>query len=479
MAFNSFDYIVFLCAVFALYWPFRHYRGVRLTLLLLASYVFYAAWNGWYLLLIVLSTTLDYAAGHLIYRYDARPGLRRLFFLISVVTNLSLLGFFKYANFFLDNTEWAIAAFGFQLQLPNLDVLLPIGISFYTFQSLSYTLDIYLRQLEPTRSFRDFFLFVSYFPQLIAGPIVRAKEFLPQLHRPAELDDQALSAGIYRLLRGLVKKMVIADYLAGALVDPVFNAPEVFTSAEAFMALVGFHFQIYCDFSGYTDIALGSARLFGFRLPDNFDQPYKAHTPANYWRRWHMTLSRFAFDYLYRPLGGSKRGTWVTYRNTLITFTVIGFWHGANWNYVLFGVYHAVGVILTRLLTTAVGYWRGVAPRAVEDGWTGKVLAILCTNLYIIFSLPLFRSPDMLTAGQVYAQVFAFEGWELGFRPVALAVLALPVISHYVPPRLEVAMIESFARLRPAYQFASVLAVSFATHELATLAKQSFVYFQF
>jgi D-alanyl-lipoteichoic acid acyltransferase DltB (MBOAT superfamily) len=479
MAFNSLDYSAFLCLVFVLFWQLLRYPTVRTLFLLGASYFFYAAWNGWLVLLIVVSTTIDFACGALIARFADRRALKRTFFLISVVANLAILGFFKYANFFIDNLNHTMEVIGWDPSLVRLDLLLPIGISFYTFQSLSYTLDIYLGKIAPTRSWKSFFLFVAFFPQLVAGPIVRARELLPQLERAPELSRDDLAEGVYLLLRGIIKKMVIADFLAHAIVDPVFSGHTMFSSLETFVALVAFHYQVYCDFSGYTDIALGSARLFGLRLPDNFDTPYLAHTPANFWRRWHMTLSRFAFDYIYKPMGGSKRSELRTWFNLLVTFGVIGFWHGASWTYVLFGLYHAVSLLLTRVVLAAVARARASDRRTVEAGLAGNPIAVLVTNLVIILALPLFRSADVASAVQIYGHLFAFQGASVGFSLPALSFLAAAILLHYVPLRWEKAIVGRFSILSPAYQSAAVLSVAYLVFQMSSLAKRSFVYFQF
>jgi D-alanyl-lipoteichoic acid acyltransferase DltB (MBOAT superfamily) len=479
LAFNSTDYLLFLVVAFALFWPLARLRGVRVLFLLALSYLFYTAWNGALVGLIILSSVVDYACGGLIHRLGHRTRTRKLLLATSVLLNLGLLGFFKYANFFIDNASAALGAFGVAVDVVPLDVILPVGISFYTFQSLSYTIDIYRGALEPARSIKEFFLFVAFFPQLVAGPIVRARELLPQFDAPPRLDRQQLADAFYRLLRGLVKKMIIADYLAATIVDPLFQAPESASGLQTFLALVAFHFQVYCDFSGYTDIAIGSAGLFGFRLPENFATPYAAHTPSSYWQRWHMTLSRFCFDYIYKPLGGSKRGTLRTYFNTLVTFSVIGLWHGANWNYVLFGVYHALGVIGTRMLTAVVARIQKRERRAVEQELAGRLIPILATNLFIIGSLPLFRSPDMATALFVYNKLLTLELAVPVVSSAAMAVLAVAMVSHFVPVAVEERLRAGLATANPVLQTALVFVLGVVVLQMASVAQQSFVYFQF
>jgi alginate O-acetyltransferase complex protein AlgI len=479
MAFNSFDYAFFLGAAFLVFWRLNRLPRAGLVFLLVASYVFYFAWNGWLVLLILLSTGIDYACGHFIHRYRDRLGLKRTFLFVSLVANLALLCFFKYANFLIDNVNAASSLLGLEASLERLQILLPVGISFYTFQSLSYTIDVYQGEIEPARSPRDFFLFVAFFPQLIAGPIVRAKEFFPQLTRPLRLTDKDMGSALYLILRGLVKKMVLADFLARSMVDPVFGSVDLFSSAEVFLSLVAYHFQVYCDFSGYTDIALGSAKLFGFTLPENFDTPYRAHTPANFWRRWHMTLSRFVSDYVYVPLGGSRRGALLSYRNTFVTFALIGFWHGANWNFLLFGLYHAVGVVLTRALMAWQAARSGTSARAAEESLADRVPFVVLTNLFVVFSLPLFRSVDLAMARGVYARVFSLTGWSVGFSFLTLAVLAVAVVAHFVPRDIEQRLLRRFVRLPPVAQGVAASLVVLFAHRIAMLVQRGFVYFQF
>jgi D-alanyl-lipoteichoic acid acyltransferase DltB (MBOAT superfamily) len=479
VAFNSFEYLALLGASFVLFWGLRSRGASRLWILLLASYAFYAAWNGYYLLLIVASTLIDYCAGQLIHDNEHWPAFRKAMLAVSVVSNLAVLGFFKYGQFALDNAVALLAFAGLEIEAPSLRILLPVGISFYTFQSMSYTFDIYLGKIKPVERARDFFLFVAFFPQLVAGPVVRAVELLPQFGKSPRLDRDDFAEGAWRIVRGLLKKMVIADYLAGAVVDPVFNMPHLFGSLELFIALWGFLAEIYCDFSGYTDIALGSARLFGYRLPENFDTPFVAPTPAAFWRRWHMTLTRFAFDYLYVPLGGNRGGEAKTVRNVLITFAIIGLWHGAEWKYVFFGLYHAVGVIGSRYLLKATAALTGRPWQNVESTLSRLVFPVVLSNVFVVFSLPLFRADDLATAWTIYKGVFAFEGFSLGFTPLGLTVLTLASLAHYLPERWEEAGVGKFGKFHPALQGALITVAALGIARAAIIAKKSFIYFQF
>jgi D-alanyl-lipoteichoic acid acyltransferase DltB (MBOAT superfamily) len=297
--FNSLDYILFLGIAVAGFWLLARHAQLRIIFVFVASCLFYMAWHPAYIVLILGSTVVDYIVGLRIHATD-RPRARKRWLILSLVSNLGLLGLFKYFNFASQATADVLGLFfGIEIASPPfLDVLLPVGISFYTFQTLSYTIDIYRRKLEPTRNFFQFAFFVTYFPQLVAGPIVRASQLLPQLQRKITLRDEQVTQGLFLIASGMVKKVVIADYLSVNLVDRVFDQPELYSAAEVVIALYGFTMQIYCDFSGYTDVARGSAKLMGLELPENFDRPYQSASPAEFWRRWHITLSTWLRDYL-------------------------------------------------------------------------------------------------------------------------------------------------------------------------------------
>jgi D-alanyl-lipoteichoic acid acyltransferase DltB (MBOAT superfamily) len=303
MNFNSLDYFVFLGVVLCGYWLARK-QLLRLAFLACASCVFYMAWNPAYLFLIVMSITVDYVAG---LKMDSAPNdnVRRAWLAASLTVNMGLLGLFKYYNFFAGAVADTAGLFGVKLTSLTLDVLLPVGISFYTFESLSYTIDVYLGRIPPTRSFIRFACFITFFPHLVAGPIVRASDFLSQLREQPRISAEIVGEGAFLIATGLIKKVVFADYLALNLIDRVFDDPTAYSGAEVMVGLYAYTLQIFCDFSGYTDVARGSALLFGLRLPENFDRPYQASSPAEFWRRWHMTLSTWLRDYLYFPLGGS------------------------------------------------------------------------------------------------------------------------------------------------------------------------------
>jgi len=479
VSFNSLEYIALLGASFVFFWGLRDRPSARLWILLWASYAFYAAWNGWYLLLIVASTFIDYCAGRLIHDNKDRPRFRRGILAVSVVSNLAVLGFFKYGRFATENAVAVMGFFGWDVEAPALRILLPVGISFYTFQSMSYTLDIYYRRIEPVKRARDFFLFVAFFPQLVAGPVVRAAELLPQFLTTPRLDRGDFAQGAWRILRGMIKKIVLADFLAVTIVDPVFNIPHLFGSLEIFVALWAFLAEIYCDFSGYTDIALGSARLFGYRLPENFAKPFTASTPAAFWRRWHMTLTRFAFDYLYVPLGGNRKGELRTLLNVFATFALIGLWHGAEWKFVLFGLYHALGVAASRPLFKAAASVLGRSGERLESTLESWILPVVVSNLFVVFSMPLFRADDLAAAWVLYKGVLSFSGSSLGYGAGALAALCAATLAHFIPEDWESKAVARFAALSPAAQSAAITVAAFAVSRAAVIARKSFIYFQF
>jgi alginate O-acetyltransferase complex protein AlgI len=359
MLFNSLEFLLFLPIVFAVYWILNKWidRGpgvlrAQNLLLLVSSYVFYGWWDWRFLTLIVFSTVVDYAVGLQIAAANARElapdapekarsRSARLWLWVSLAVNLGLLGYFKYANFFIENWIEAWASVGVTMNPWSLKVILPVGISFYTFQTLSYSIDIYRRQLKPTRNLIEFAAFVSFFPQLVAGPIERASKLLPQIQQRRRFDYEEGVSGLRLILWGMFKKVVVADTCA-IYVNDIFANYEQYSGPTLMLGAVYFAFQIYGDFSGYSDIAIGTARLFGIRLMTNFKTPYFSRDIAEFWRRWHISLSTWFRDYLYIPLGGSRAGKWKAVRNTFVIFLVSGFWHGANWTFIVWGLIHAL-----------------------------------------------------------------------------------------------------------------------------------------
>ena len=343
MVFNSWQFLIFLVVVLALDGALQSKPTPRKWMLLLASYIFYGAWNWMYLALIMASTLLDFEIG----KRMPRSTSPRTLLVFSVVINLGILAFFKYTNFLITAFNSGFAAANSNFHITTLDILLPVGISFFTFQALSYTIDVYRKEITPRQSLLDYALFIAFFPQLVAGPIVRAVEFFKELDAPKPPSMREINLGLVLIVLGLVKKMAIADSLS-VVVDPVFNAPGAATSIDSLLAVYAYALQIYCDFSGYTDTAIGCALLFGFRFPNNFNYPYIATSFQDFWRRWHMTLSRFLRDYLYIALGGNRFGPTRTQVNLMLTMVLGGLWHGASWTFIFWGFLHGSYLVLER-----------------------------------------------------------------------------------------------------------------------------------
>ncbi|MCL4147772.1 UNVERIFIED_CONTAM: hypothetical protein GTU68_031877 [Idotea baltica] len=349
MLFNSIDFAIFLPLVFILYWfVFKKNLKLQNFLIVVASYVFYGWWDWRFLSLILFSTLVDYSIGRLLL-IESNKSKRLVLLWISILVNLGFLGFFKYYNFFLDNFVAVFSFLGKPIDPQGLNIILPVGISFYTFQTLSYTIDVYKKKLKPTKDFIAFSAFVSFFPQLVAGPIERATNLLPQFYKKRTFDYNKAVDGLRQILWGLFKKIVIADNCA-QYANTIFNNSDEYSGSTLLLGAVFFTFQIYGDFSGYSDIAIGTSRLFGFDLKQNFAFPYFSRDIAEFWRRWHISLSTWFRDYLYIPLGGSRGGIWMKIRNTFIIFLVSGFWHGANWTFVIWGLLNALYFLPIMLL---------------------------------------------------------------------------------------------------------------------------------
>src|SRR5437763_8284905 len=348
MLFNSLTFVAFFAAVLACYWSMRSWNG-RKNLLLVASYIFYAAWNPPFAALLFATTALDFYLGRQMGK-RMEPRERRVWLWISVAVNLSMLGFFKYGNFLLENFTWVLARGGIQYKPPHLDVFLPIGISFYTFHSLSYTLDIYRGVLKPTRSLRDFTLAVSFFPQLVAGPIVRAGDFLPQLVRPSSLRAGQFLWGLLLMTLGLFDKIVLADTLLAGSADRVFGYAGPLVALDSWLGVMAFAGQIFFDFAGYSTCAIGAALCLGFHLKDNFRFPYAAIGFSDFWRRFHISLSTFLRDYLYIPLGGNQVRPVRAATNLVIVMFLGGLWHGAAWTFVVWGLLHGSYLVIERFV---------------------------------------------------------------------------------------------------------------------------------
>lgn len=345
MLFNSFEFLLFFPFVVGLYFILPH--RFRWAFLLAASYYFYMCWKAEYLVLIVLSTVVDYYASIQMNKFSEKQK-RKPFLYLSLVVNLGVLFGFKYFNFFSESANTVFNQLNIFYDVPTFDILLPVGISFYTFQTLSYTIDVYRGRLNPERHFGMFALYVSFWPQLVAGPIERPQNLLPQFYKKKSFNYENVTSGLKLMAWGYFKKMVIADRLA-SLVDPVFNNPQWHDGLTHMFATVAFAFQIFCDFSGYSDIAIGAALVMGFKLMKNFDSPYWSRSIGQFWRKWHISLSTWFRDYVYIPLGGNRVVKWRWYYNLFITFTISGLWHGANWTFVAWGAFHGLLLVLENM----------------------------------------------------------------------------------------------------------------------------------
>ncbi|MFT5469073.1 MAG: alginate O-acetyltransferase complex protein AlgI [Verrucomicrobiales bacterium] len=465
MLFPSTTFLLFFATLLLL---FRASRAQlwRKAVLLGASYFFYAWWDFRFLALIGFVTLVDYAIGGFISRSTSKVRRRQLLTL-SLVVNLGVLGIFKYLGFFVESANHLLSPLG--IHLGTLEIILPVGISFFTFQSMSYIIDIYRRSLKPCASLLDFALFVSFFPQLVAGPIVRAAEFLPQLKKPIRVLWENAERGTMLFLMGVVKKVLIADHLA-IFVDQVYAAPHAFDSLTLWLAGFSYMLQILCDFSGYSDMAIGIALWFGFRLPVNFRVPYLATSIADFWRRWHISLSSWLRDYLYVSLGGNRRGDVRTYVNLMLTMLLGGIWHGASWSFLVWGGVHGCALAIHRLYQSRIGLW--------PSGRLGAILGWALTFSIVFLCWIPFRITDFNVAAMTVMRMFTFDGAGISwFYAPTLLILTLAIGAHLFALR--------FPDWTPAFslrtfrgQFLVALTVM-GILLLSPLNSSPFIYFQF
>ncbi len=476
MEFIKAEFIGFFILVLFVYWNLPRHRW-RLLWLLLASCYFYMSWNTWFLLLIFGSTSVDYLVALYLDRLTPQPGdpssgvrwRRKLLVLLSITINLAILCFFKYAVFALGTAQSVANALGIALSVPTLKLILPLGISFYTFEAISYIVDVYRGKIRAVRAPLDYALYILFFPHLVAGPIVRSGDFLPQLGRTKRFSWLRLQAGVELFILGLFKKAVLADHLA-AIIDPIFAEPASYASSALWLAVLGYAAQIYCDFSGYSDMAIGAAHALGFKLPANFRLPYLASSPAEFWRRWHISLSSWLRDYLYIPLGGSRNGTWATHRNLMLTMILGGFWHGASWTFIVWGAYHGLLLVLQRVCTLP-GWLRAPVFRPL---W------ILATFLAVCAGWVFFRSQSLTTAGCILSGlVLPTPGILLAPDCVSLVLACLTAVAagHLIGGLVRVRRLEQ--RL-PAALAGAALGMSLVFYFLLLPQDgKGFIYFQF
>lgn len=440
MLFPTIEFGIFFLVVFAASWAVRGWPEIRKLVLLAASYFFYGWWDWRFLGLLFLSTVINYAAGLALAR-TSNVFLRKAVVGLAVTCGLAILGFFKYYGFFLTSLAGILDSAGLERDLPFMAVILPVGISFFTFQGISYVVDVYRGHVTAERALVNVMLYISFFPQLVAGPIVRAADFLPQLHRPVSLTRVHLGVGTVLILSGLAKKMVIANYLATELVDPVFFDPSAVGALDLLLGVYGYAIQIYCDFSGYSDIAIGVAALLGYRFLENFDQPYRASSLQDFWRRWHISLSTWLRDYLYLPLGGNRHGEAKTYRNLFLTMFLGGIWHGAAWTFIFWGVFHGTMLGLERYVRRKLDAF---APAQGEPGgvmsFLGNgaqhVVGVVWTFHLVCFAWIFFRADSFATAGSYLA---GFARWSEASQyatPFLAGLIMLAMFFQFTPRRL-------------------------------------------
>ncbi len=475
MIFNSLPFLVFAVVFLPVYFLLKGNK--RWLWALAGSYFFYGWWDWRFLSLIAISTLVDYFVGMRLHvEQDGRKRKRLL--LLSVAINLGFLGFFKYFDFFIESFVALLQSFGLQPSVHTLGIILPVGISFYTFQTMSYTIDIYRRKLEPEPSLLKFATFVAFWPQLVAGPIVRASDFLPQFDKPIRFEWDRFNVGMAQVLWGFFKKVAIADSLA-PFVDQCFAEPLSFASVNLYIAVFFYSFQIYCDFSGYSDIAIGFARIMGFDFPANFRTPYFSKNFSEFWTRWHISLSSWLRDYLYIPLGGNRHGTAKTYRNLMLTMLLGGLWHGANWTFVFWGWLHGMYLVVQRLFSAA---WTRVMSVLRTPKWIEAGLSILLVYAFTNLAWIFFRSPDFGTAMAVLQNMAQLEGFNVAqvmnkfivAKGVLLIAMLLAVeISHF---RLDYTRL---IRFQPAFRVVAFAAVLWLIAAFGTFNSNAFIYFQF
>lgn len=470
LLFDSGLFLLFFTAFYAVYAALRNERTARLAWVLCFSVFFYYKSSGAFTGVLLAELLVDFWVARRIAAERAKSR-RRAWLLFSVLSNLAILGYFKYSNFALET--WSSL---FHSNFQPLDIILPAGVSFFTFQGISYTVDVFRRDIDPCTSLLDYSFFATFFPQLVAGPIVRARQFLPQMRKAPKISDEQMARAWALILAGLVKKAVISDFISLNFVDRVFDAPQLYTSLENLLAAYGYALQIYCDFSGYSDLAIGLALLMGFQLPPNFNAPYLAQSFTDFWRRWHQSLSSWLRDYLYIPLGGSRKGRLRTYVNLMLTMLLGGLWHGASWKFMAWGGFHGAALAVER----AFGI---TAERGSSTLW-GRLLRRILVFHGVVFGWIWFRAADATTAWRLLGRVAAGPEWShlgevLAAYPVVFGLMAAGYALHLVPLRWESG---AQGLLRRGGVPAMALSLAFMIWLLAQAQAaqvQPFIYFQF
>lgn len=444
----------------------------KLIFVTIFSLYFYYKSSGAYFILLLVATAADFTLARMI--YSSRDRFWRKFYIVlTLVVNLGMLGYFKYTNFLLGSF------FSFTNQdFQPFDIFLPVGISFFTFQSLSYTIDVYRGNLKPLDSILDYAFFVSFFPQLVAGPIVRASDFLPQIHKPTLVTDEMFGKGVFLIGCGLFKKAIISDYISTNFVDRVFDAPALYSGIENLFAVYGYALQIYCDFSGYSDMAIGLALLLGFRFPMNFDSPYQSRSLTEFWRRWHISLSSWLRDYVYISVGGNRKGRGRTYANLMLTMLLGGLWHGASWRFILWGALHGFGLTVEKSLRSA--FPRFASPAV----GIRRFISIVLTFHFVCFCWIFFRAADMATVGEILRQIFFHFNAKLlpdfisGYT-VVLMLMVIGFLLHFLPREAEIAAADTVVNMPLAGKAAFMIMIIVWVIQTKSAGIQPFIYFQF
>lgn len=476
MLFHSLQFLLFLPLVFALYWAVADRPIVRKVLLVVASLIFYMAWNPAPVVLLLYLTTIDWAVGRWLARAES-PRMRKLAVAVSIVNNLGLLGLFKYADWLTKSVVDAAAHFGVTLVYKPLGLILPVGLSFIVFQGMSYTIDVYRRELAPRASgplggWLDVAVFMTFFPHVVAGPIVRASDFLPQVEERPKLDDKTGARALFRIATGMFKKLVIADFLSANIIDRVFADPGNYSGLEVTTAVFAYTLQIYYDFSAYSDIAIGTAALFGYVLKENFDKPYLSPNLFEFWRRWHMSLGSWLRDYLYVPLGGNRASRPRILLNLMITMILGGVWHGADWRFVVWGASHGIIMSLNRVWW----WWRGKPKN--PSRW-GVVLSTLLTFIVVTECRIVFRAKDIEHARVVFVEQFKASAGSPNLTWTLLLVLAVATAGHLMTHRMYDRVVELFQKTPMVVRAILLVALALFIKQVASFEVQPFIYFKF
>jgi D-alanyl-lipoteichoic acid acyltransferase DltB (MBOAT superfamily)/lysophospholipase L1-like esterase len=489
LIFSAASFWLFLLVVLAGYSIVYKKLFLRNFYLLLASLFFYYKSGGIFLLLLIFVIVVDYSCGLLIGN-SRRKYVRKFFIIFSILSNLSILAYFKYTGFIVNTinelfgTNYQVYDFLAGIANKNLgtafnisNIILPVGISFFTFQSLSYTIDVYRRKIRPVSNIIDFGFYVSFFPQLVAGPIVRASEFIPQLYNKFHLDKREFGHALFLISKGLIKKIIISDFIAINFIDRVFDAPSLFSGFENLMAIYGYGLQIYCDFSGYTDIAIGIGLLFGFRLPVNFNSPYKAQGISDFWKRWHISLSRWLKDYLYIPLGGNRKGKFRTNVNLMLTMLLGGLWHGADLRFIIWGFLHGLGLVVDRL-------WHLIFRVQIPVSGMRRFISVFLTFQFVSFCWIFFRAPDLGSIRIMLWQIgqnFAPGSWMTvlpGYSTVFLLIIAGYIV-HFLPERVRESYRGIFIKIPLVAKLAVIFVIAVALFGMRSTEVMPFIYFRF